>query len=105
MKEKDRRIAQELKKRLSDIVEVLDFKVFGSRARGDADEYSDLDVFLEVESLDNTLKEKISAIVWEVGFNNYTVISPLIFTRDELENSPLRASSIVEAIAEEGVAV
>jgi len=105
MKEKDRRIAQELKKRLSDVVEVLDFKVFGSRARGEADEYSDLDVFLEVESLDNTLKEKISAIVWEVGFNNYTVISPLIFTRDELENSPLRASSIVEAIAEEGVAV
>jgi uncharacterized protein len=105
MKEKDRRIAQELKKRLSDVVEVLDFKVFGSRARGDADEYSDMDVFLEVESLDNTLKEKISAIVWEVGFNNYTVISPLIFTRDELENSPLRASSIVEAIAEEGVAV
>jgi predicted nucleotidyltransferase len=105
MKEKDRRIAQELKKRLSEVVEVLDFKVFGSRARGDADEYSDLDVFLEVESLDNTLKEKISAIVWEVGFNNYTVISPLIFTRDELENSPLRASSIVEAIAEEGVAV
>ena len=105
MKEKDRRIAQELKKRLSDVVEILDFKVFGSRARGDADEYSDMDVFLEVESLDNTLKEKISAIVWEVGFNNYTVISPLIFTRDELENSPLRASSIVEAIAEEGVAV
>lgn len=105
MKEKDRRIAQELKKRLSDVVEVLDFKVFGSRARGDADEYSDLDIFLEVESLDNTLKEKISAIVWEVGFNNYTVISQLIFTRDELENSPLRASSIVEVIAEEGVAV
>lgn len=105
MKEKDRRIAQELKKRLSGVVEILDFKVFGSRAREDADEYSDLDVFLEVESLDNTLKEKISAIVWEVGFNNYMVISPLIFTRDELENSPLRASSIVEAIAEEGVAV
>lgn len=105
MKGKDRRIAQVLKKRLSEVVELLDFKVFGSRARGDADEYSDMDVFLEVESLNNVLKEKISAIVWEVGFNNYTVISPLIFTRDELENSPLRASSIVEAIIKEGVAV
>ena len=51
------------------------------------------------------LKEKISEIVWEVGFNNYTVISPLIFTREELENSPLRSSPIVEVIAEEGVAV
>ena len=105
MKSEDLRIARELKSRLSSLVELLDFKVFGSRARGDADEYSDMDVFFEVESLDSELKEKISAIVWEVGFNNYTVISPLIFTRDELENSPLRSSPIVEAIAEEGVAV
>jgi predicted nucleotidyltransferase len=105
MRSEDIRIARELKGRLSSLVDLLDFKVFGSRARGDADEYSDLDVFFEVESLDSELKEKISAIVWEVGFNNYTVISPLIFTRDELENSPLRSSPIVECIAEEGVAV
>ncbi len=105
MKEKDRKIARELKARLSEEVALIDFKVFGSRARGDADEYSDLDVFLEVESLDSALKERISDIVWEVGFANYAVISPLIFTRDELENSPLRASAIVEAITEEGVGV
>jgi predicted nucleotidyltransferase len=105
MKNKDIRIARELKSKISSLVELIDFKVFGSRARGDADEYSDLDIFLEVESLDSALKEKISEIVWEVGFNNYTVISPLIFTREELENSPMRSSSIVEAIAEEGVAV
>lgn len=105
MKETDRKIAMELKEKLSNFVELLDFKVFGSRARGDADDYSDLDVFIEVESLDNALKENISAVVWEVGFNNYLVISPLIFTRDELENSPLRVSPIVEAITEEGVAV
>lgn len=105
MRSEDIKIARELKGRLSGFVELLDFKVFGSRARGDADEYSDMDVFFEVESLDSVLKEKISEIVWEVGFNNYTVISPLIFTRDELENSPLRSSPIVEAIVEEGVAV
>jgi len=105
MKNEDIRIARELKNRLSSLVELLDFKVFGSRARGDADEYSDMDIFFEVESLDGILKDKISEIVWEVGFNNYTVISPLIFTRDELENSPLRSSSIVEIIAKEGVAV
>jgi len=105
MKNEDFRIARELKNKLSSLVELLDFKVFGSRARGDADEYSDMDVFFEVESLDSALKDKISEIVWEVRFNNYTVISPLIFTREELENSPLRSSAIVEVIAEEGVAV
>lgn len=105
MKPKDFEIARKLKQRLSGIIPLIDFKVFGSRARGDYDEYSDMDVFIEVESINKELKAKISDIVWEVGFENFIVISPLIFTRDEIEKSPLRASPIVENIAEEGVAV
>ena len=105
MRDNDLRIARELKNRLSGLVEILDFRVFGSRARGDADEYSDLDVFIEVESIDRELKDKIFDLVWEVGYRNDTVISSLIFTREELENSPLRSSPIVEVIAEEGVSV
>ena len=105
MTEKDVKIARELKQRLSAEVGLIDFKVFGSRARGDADEYSDMDVFIELESLDSALKGKISDIVWEVGFQNDMVIVPLIFTRHELEDSPLRASAIVKNISEEGVAV
>ena len=103
--ENDARIARDLKKRLTEVVQFVDFKVFGSRARGNADEYSDMDVFLEVETLDKSLKERISDIAWEVGFENYIIISTLIFTRDEIENSPLRASPIVHNIAEEGVTV
>lgn len=105
MKPKDFEIARKLKQRLSGIIPLIDFKVFGSRARGDYDEYSDMDVFIEVESINKELKAKISDIVWEVGFENFIVISPLIFTRDEIEKSPLRASPIVENIAQEGVAV
>ncbi len=105
MNPKDYEIAKDLKKRLSEVVNLIDFRVFGSRARGEADEYSDMDVFIEVETLDNELKEKISDIVWEVGFEHLIVISQLIFTRDEIENSPLRASPIVKNIVEEGVAV
>lgn len=105
MIDKDKRIAEELKSRLSAVIELLDFRVFGSRARGDADKYSDLDIFLEVETLDKEQKDKISDIVWEVGFEHYLAISPLIFTRDEIENSPLRASSIVKSITEEGIRI
>ncbi len=105
MREKDRLVAEELKFRLSERVPLVDLKVFGSRARGDSDEYSDLDVFIEVEALTPALREAISEVVWEVGYRNYIVISPLIFTREELERSPLRASPIVRAIAEEGIPV
>lgn len=105
MNEKDNKIVSELKRRLLEKVPLLEIRVFGSRARGDADESSDLDVFIELEELDRETKEIIEDIIWEVGYENYCVISPLVFTRDEIENSPLRASSILKSINEEGIMI
>ncbi len=103
MTEKDLRIARDLKRKLSQVVQLLDIRVFGSRAKGGADEYSDMDVFLKIERIDPEMKEKIDEVVWQVGFENFVVISPLIFTRDEIENTPLRSSPIVKSIMLEGV--
>jgi hypothetical protein len=64
-----------------------------------------MDVFVEVETLDKNLQERLRDAAWEVGFANFLVISTLIFTRDELVNSPLRSSSIVKVIMEEGLRV
>jgi len=61
MKQGDYEIARKLKNRLSEVINILDFKIFGSRARGDAGEFSDMDVFVEVESLDKELKNLFSA--------------------------------------------
>lgn len=105
MDTKDYEIAKKLKERLSQVVQLIDFKVFGSRARGDVGEYSDMDVFVEVEYFNKHLERKVRDIVWEVGFENSVYISPLIFTRYEIENSPLRSSPIVKNINEEGVKV
>ncbi len=105
MTERDFKIAMELKRRLEESVRLVDFRVFGSRVRGNEDEYSDMDVFIEVESIDRTLKERIFDITWEVGFINFIVISPLIFTRDEIERSALKSSPIVRNIVAEGVSL
>lgn len=105
MTEKDWDIAKHLRDRLAGLVQLVDLRVFGSRARGDAEDDSDMDVLVEVESLDKMLKERILEIVWEVGFENFMVISPLIFSRHEIESSPLRSSPIVKAIFQEGLRV
>ena len=105
MKERDREIALELKRRLSDKVTLLDLRVFGSRARGDSDDYSDMDLYVLVENMDKDLEQRIRDIIWEVGFENFTVISPLLFTKDEIENTPLRSSQIVRNINEDGVRI
>ena len=92
-----------MKKRLSVIKEIIDLRIFGSRARGDADEYADMDVFITVELINRALKERIRDIAWQVGFENYIVISPIIITKDELMNTPLKSSPIVKAIEAEGI--
>jgi uncharacterized protein len=105
MTPRDYKIARELKQRLAEAVELIDFRVYGSRARGDDEEFSDLDVFIEVASLDKKTKDLISDIAWEVGLENLIVISPLVFTLDEVEKSPLRVSPILVNINEEGIRV
>jgi predicted nucleotidyltransferase len=105
MNPRDYKIACELKRRLADAMDLVDFKVYGSKDRGDDDEFSDLDVFIEVASLDKKTKDLISEIAWEVSLENLIVISPLVFSVDETENSPLRASPILLNIKEEGIRV
>jgi len=105
MNTKDYLIAKELKEKLSEVVSVVNLFVFGSRARGDQDEYSDLDVSIEVATINKELKEKVFDIVWEVGFENFVVISPLVFTSNEIKNSPLRSAQIVKNILEDGVRI
>ncbi len=105
MEQRDYEIAKELKDRLSKVVQLIDFRIFGSRARGDGDEYSDMDIFLEVKSLNKELEGKIFNTVWEVGFEHFIYITPLIFTKYEIEKSPLKVSPIVKNIVTEGVRV
>ena len=105
MNPRDYKIAREFKKRLAEAMEIMDLRVYGSKARGDDDEFSDLDIFIEVLTLDRKTKDLISEIAWETSLENSVVISPLVFSVDEIENSALRASPILLNIREEGVRV
>ena len=84
-------------------LEVSELILFGSRARGDADPDSDLDVLVIVDDLSPELEEYISDCAWEAGFQNGIVIVPVVFSRNEWENGPERSSLLAEAIKSEGV--
>ena len=101
--ETDLRIVREFRRRLAAIVPVLDLRVFGSRVRGDAVPESDMDVFIELEKCTPSLRQRISEIAWEVGFEMDRVISTVVTTRDELENGAMGASPLILNIEREGV--
>jgi predicted nucleotidyltransferase len=105
MNKQDLNVAIELKRKLIQITPLLDYKVFGSRARGDSDPFSDLDVLLEIPHISDKIKNRILDVVWKVGFEYHIVIVPLIFTKNEIEESPLKSSPIVRSIFKDGVNV
>jgi len=88
-----------LKKKLS----IHRLELFGSRARGDADPDSDMDVLVIVNDISPELEDYISECAWEAGFKHEIVIVPVVYTRDEWENGPELYSLLAEAIRAEGV--
>lgn len=99
----DRHTALEFKRRAAALVPILQFCAFGSRARGDATAGSDLDIFLVVDHMNPDLREKISELAWEVGFENDLVLSTFVVTAEQLEHGPVGVSPIIRQIEKEGI--
>jgi len=101
----DEKVARELRGRLSGFAKIEEFWVYGSRARGDATEESDFDIYLVVEDLTPLSRQKIDEVIWEVGFERDRVITAIVVTRDQIERGPFGANPLLRLIEQEGVAI
>jgi len=100
----EKRVLERFKKLLLQRVSLLKMVLFGSRARGDADPASDMDVVVILNGpLNEKIKEEVSECAWQAGFEYGIVLVPVVFTRDEWENGPERHSLLVQAVEAEGV--
>ncbi len=105
MTPKDLKLIEKFKSLVSQRAKVYEIRAFGSRARGDATEYSDLDVLVVVEHLDHSLEKYISECAWEAGFPEDLIVMPIAISIDTLKNSPMRESIFIKTVYREGVAV
>ncbi|MCK4764199.1 MAG: nucleotidyltransferase domain-containing protein [Candidatus Aminicenantes bacterium] len=105
LKKNEQNALSTLKKQLDSLYPVLDYRIFGSKARGDASPHSDIDVMIEVEELNAKIESDIYDIIFEINLNNDCFISPTIFSRKEIEEGPLSESPIYKVIMEEGVSL
>lgn len=105
MLEREIKIIEKFKALVSMRVKVHEVRVFGSRARGDATEESDLDVLVVVDYLDHSIERYISDCAWESGFSENIIIMPIAISIDTLKNSPIRKSSFIKNVYREGITV
>ncbi len=84
---------------------VLRMVIYGSKARGDAREDSDLDVLLVVKDGTDHLKLPLREIGYELAVVSDAVPSILAYTQEEWEDRKRRGFPFQQAVEHEGVSV
>ena len=92
------RVTRTLKERFG-ATEVL---LYGSAARGQLDEESDIDLLVVLPRLDWEIQKEVSDVCFDAGLQCDRVISTLCYTTEEMEHSPLRSSPLVLTARREG---
>jgi predicted nucleotidyltransferase len=89
LKDNERKALQELKERLLRKYPGVEVILYGSKARGDFDKESDIDLLILVKSTVNTrLEEEITHIAFDIELK-YDVVFGKIVENKDLWNMPL----------------
>lgn len=105
LKENEEKAVLSLKKVLEERFHILDFRIFGSKVRGNALPDSDIDIMIEVEEYTSEVESSIDDLVYEANLAHDCFISTVIFSKRELEEGPLGESPLYKVIEKEGVRV
>jgi len=92
-----------IRERLS--LQITRIRLFGSEARGEATEESDIDLFIVVKSYSKEIEGYILDEAYEVSLNHDVVITPMVYGEEEL-NSPLfQITPFYKNVMEEGISL
>ena len=103
LEENEERALKRLREELFARYPIIDFRLYGSKARGEGRQDSDLDVMIELPDYDRAIVEEIDDIVYWINLEYDVFISTLVFGKDELEEGPMSESPIYKVIQREGV--
>jgi predicted nucleotidyltransferase len=82
---------------------ILDFRIYGSKAKGTDVQGSDIDIMIVLEDHSSAIASEIDDLIFDINLKYDCLISALYFGRNELESGPLAESPIYKKIMQEGV--
>lgn len=80
-------------------------KLFGSKARGDADSESDLDVAIAIDELDWETEKGVYEICFYASLEHDALISPVVYSGQELSQSRTRSTPFFQNLEQEGLTI
>jgi predicted nucleotidyltransferase len=100
----EKKALNDLKIELNKRYELLDLRIFGSKAKGLDTPESDLDVMVVLKNLTPKIESEIDDLIFEINIENDCLITAIFFDQEELELGPLSESPIYKKISQEGIA-
>jgi predicted nucleotidyltransferase len=96
-----RSFVKEIREKLGN--EILDIRLFGSKARGDFKEDSDIDIFILVKK--KKARDKISDIAADYFFKTNIPLTPVVYSLFEYKKNRELGSFFFENVKKEGIAL
>ena len=94
-----------LKIELNRRYELLDLKIYGSKAKGLDTPESDIDIMVVLRNLTPSIESEIDDLIFDINIENDCLIAAIFFDQEELETGPLSESPIYKKILQEGIVI
>jgi predicted nucleotidyltransferase len=96
----------ELKKALTRDFGLVKLVLYGSKARGDADAKSDIDLIVVLaRHPDWQTKREVYYRCYQIGLEHDVILQPVIFAESDYDSPRFRVTPLLRNVAAEGVAV
>jgi predicted nucleotidyltransferase len=94
-----------LKDALSRDFRLVELRLFGSKARGDSDKESDIDVLVVLEDCDWETKKAVSHLCFNINIEHSVLLVPVLYSRAEYESELTKVTPFYQNVRKEGVLV
>ena len=97
-------IVKELKLKISEKYDVNEMRLFGSSARGDRREDSDIDVFIILPNVNRQIEESLFDIAYDLELKHDCLIDLIIFS-DDIIKDHYSGAPIYQKVLKEGAII
>lgn len=101
----EKKALNQLQKKITKMYNLVDFKLYGSKAIGTDVPGSDLDVMIELEDLSPAIESEIDDLIFDINLQYDCFITALYFSRAEIDTGSLSESPVYKKILHEGIGV